>query len=61
MAIATSDPAIPIVNTQFSSLIAADLSRSIDSNTFCFEVAARPLRATSPDVPTAVWIGDNMM
>ena len=61
MTVALSDPPILIVNPKLGSLVSADLTTAVDCGLFCIVVACRATASTSLDVPSSIWIWDNMM
>lgn len=57
VAIATCDPTVPVMDTQFSALIAANLTATIDGFLLGFEVAAGATGSTPLDVPPPSGLG----
>lgn len=61
MAVTICNPAIFVVDTQFSSLIAANLATAIDSFPLGVAVAAWAACSTAYDVPSALRTWDDMV
>lgn len=61
VAVATGDPTVSVMDAQFSALIAADLTATIDGFLLGFEVAAGATGATPLDVPAPFRVWHDMV
>ena len=61
MTIRRLDPSIHAVDDQFCFLVLTDFSTCIHSLLLCFIMTARSLSTATFDIPSTVWIMNNMM
>lgn len=61
VAIATGDLAVPVVNAEFRSLVAANFPPALNGGPLGVKMAARTACAASFYIPPAIRIGNDMM
>lgn len=61
MAVAAADPAVPVVDAQFTTLISADVSAAINSFLLGFVVTASAVTTPTPHVPAALLVWHYVM